>query len=213
MKRRLFLILAATIALGCQVVSSVASSTAAPAPPPTADLPDVTIPTDTPAPPPTLAPTVGPSLTPTTVPLTIPTVGRLPQQWNGTYTYPTGQRQSITLLIEKVKESTFSGKMIWQSFGNSRGAILKMSGEYVTDFGNQLEQIKWKQLEDYSEVHREGVWLKWTETDIISGANYTTNGWYYAHIREDDTMVAIYFFSKDESTADSGRFWLQLVTR
>lgn len=213
MKRRFFLVIAAALALGCQAVSSVLPAATAPAPTAGVDLPVVPSPTDTPAPPPTSAPTVGPSLTPTTVPLTIPTVGRLPQQWNGTYTYPTGQRQSLTLFIEKVNEAKFSGKMIWQSFGNARGAILKMNGEYVTDFGNQLEQIKWKQLEDYSEVHREGVWLKWTETDIISGSNYTVNGWYYAHIRADDTMVAIYFFSKDASTADSGRFTFQLVTR
>ncbi len=162
---------------------------------------------------PTLTPTEGSSPTPTTPALAVPTVGVLPQQWNGVYTYATGERQHLSLLIEKVDGTAFKGKMIWQSFGRFKGAILKMNGEYVTDFGDQVERAKWKNLEDYSEVHTEGTWLKWTETEMISGAYYTVNGWYYGHIREDGTMVAVYFFNKDETIADSGRFRFELVTR
>jgi hypothetical protein len=131
----------------------------------------------------------------------------LPQQWNGVYTYPTsGQTQNLSLLIEKMKGTTFTGKMIWQSFGRSKGAMLKMNGEYITDFGDQVEQAKWKNLEDYNEVDKSGTWLKWTETEVISGGNYTTNGWYYAHIRKDGTMVAVYFYNDHELVADTGSF-------
>ena len=159
------------------------------------------VPTDTPT----------PTLEPTLEQTAVPTIVLVPQQWNGTYTYPTGQKQSITFLIEKVKGTTFTGKMIWQSFGSYRGAILKMSGEYVTDFGDQTEQAKWNNLSDYEDGIRTGTWLKWTETEIISGANYTANGWYYAHIRDEGTMVAVYFFNKDEIVADVGSFVLQQV--
>jgi len=101
--------------------------------------------------------------------------------------------------------------MIWQSFGSSKGAILKMNGEYITDFGDQVEQTKWNNLEDYKNGETGGSWLKWTETEVISGGNYTTNGWYYAHIREDGTMVAVYFFNNTETVADSGSFEFRLA--
>ena len=78
-----------------------------------------------------------------------------------------------------MKGTTFTGKMIWQSFGRSKGAMLKMNGEYITDFGDQVEQAKWKNLEDYNEVDKSGTWLKWTETEVISGGNYTIKWLYY----------------------------------
>jgi hypothetical protein len=172
-------------------------------------------PTPSPIPPtftpePTATATLIPS--PTLEPTAVPTIVLLPQQWNGTYTYPQGAKQNISLLIEKMKGTTFTGKMIWQSFGKYRGATLKMNGEYITDFGNQVEQAKWNNLEDYKDGDKSGTWLKWTETEVIAGGNYTTNGWYYAHIREDGTMVAVYFFNNTETVADTGKFVLEQVT-
>jgi len=137
----------------------------------------------------------------------------VPQQWNGSYTYPTGQKQHLSFLIEKVKDTKFTGKMIWQSFGNIKGAILKMNGEYITDFGDGSELTRWNNLPDYQDGIKTGTWLKWTETEVISGSNYTTNGWYYAHIREDGTMVAVYFYNKDELVADVGSFTFQQAAR
>ncbi len=218
MKRYFFLALAMVVILACSLVSP-----SRPAPSgPEAEIPaqvqvptstEAPIATPTPAPTDTPEPTAGPTETPTLVPLSIPTVEILPQQWNGFYTYPTGQKQRITLYIEKVNEEKFTGKMIWASFGSFRGAILRMNGEYVTDFGDRIEQVKWKNLEDYSLDNTTGYWLKWTETEVIDGGNYTVNGWYYAHIREDETMVAVYFFNDKETVADVGRFVLELVTR
>jgi hypothetical protein len=108
--------------------------------------------------------------------------------------------------------TTFTGKMIWQSYSNSKGAILKMNGEFITDFGDELEQARWNNLEDYKNGDKDGTWLRWTETELIEGANYTVNGWYYAHIRENGKMVAVYFFNKTETVADSGTFSLRQVT-
>ncbi len=191
-----------TVSLSCAVVSTPIPPTFTPIPPTFTPIP----PTFTPEP--TTTATLIPS--PTLEPTAVPTIVLLPQQWNGTYTYPSsGQRQSISLLIEKMKGTTFTGKMIWQSFGNSRGATLKMNGEYITDFGNQVEQAKWNNLEDYKNGDKSGTWLKWTETEVIVGGNYTTNGWYYAHIREDGTMVAVYFFNNTETVADKGSFVLK----
>jgi hypothetical protein len=201
-----------TISLSCAVLSLANSPTPTPVPPTPTPVP----PTLTPVPP-TFTPepiaTDTPVPSPTMVRMAVPTIVLLPQQWNGTYTYTSsiGAKQNITLLIEKINAATFTGKMIWQSFGKYKGAILKMNGEFVTDFGNEVEQAKWNNLEDYRNGERSGYWLKWTETQIIDGANYTVNGWYYAHIRENGTMVAVYFFNDHETVADKGSFILQQV--
>jgi len=150
------------------------------------------MPTGTPTPTNTPAPTNTPIETPTFVPTATATYIPVPQQWNGYIKYSQGWgTQSISLLIEEIDGTSFSGKMIWQSFNKFRGAILKMNGEYITDFGDSLEQSKWNYHEDYKKGDRSGTWLKWTETEILDGRYYTVNGWYYAHIREDRTMVAI----------------------
>jgi hypothetical protein len=201
----IFLVLVfVTVSLSCSVVTAPIQPTPTLIPPTLTPIP----PTFTPEPTATLLPT------PTLEPTAVPTFILLPQQWNGTYTYPsTGQKQNFLFLIEKIKETTFTGKMIWQAFSNSRGATLKMNGEYITDFGNELEQIRWNNLQDYKDGDKSGTWLKWTETAVIAGGNYTTNGWYYAHIREDGTMVAVYFFNNTETIADTGIFVLKQTMR
>ena len=166
------------------------------------------MPTDTPFP----TDTPIPIETPTSIPTATATYIPVPQQWNGHVSYSEGLgTQSISLLIEEIEGTAFSGKMIWHSFNNFRGATLKMNGEYITDFGDAVEQQKWNQHPDYKIGDRSGTWLKWTETEIIDGRNYTVNGWYYAHIREDRTMVAIYYFNADETVPDSEHFEFTLV--
>lgn len=165
-------------------------------------------PTDTPLP--TDTPT--PLETPTSLPTATATYIPVPQQWNGHLSYSQGYgTQSISLLIEEIEGTMFFGKMIWHSFNKYRGAILKMEGEYITDFGDEAEQSKWNYLEDYKLGDRSGTWLKWTETEILDGRNYTVNGWYYAHIREDRTMMAIYYFSADATVPASDTFTFTLV--
>jgi hypothetical protein len=180
--------------------------------PPVAQVPAAT---EAPAATETLVPTAEPTstLVPTLEPTVVPTAILVPQQWNGTYTYPTGQKQRLSFLIEKINGTKFTGKMIWQSFDRFKGAILKMNGEYIVDFGDGLELTRWNNLPDYQDGIKTGTWLKWTETEVISGSNYTTNGWYYAHIRDDGTMVAVYFYNKDEIVADVGSFKFEQVVR
>jgi hypothetical protein len=184
--------------IGCGPTSTPVPSTATTAPPQ---------PSLTPEPSATQAPL--PSLTPT--PTALPTIPPLPQQWNGTYTYPTGSRQNISLLIEESDGAAFTGKMVWQSFRSFKGAILRMNGQFVYEFGDEFEQTRWNNLEDYRSGDRTGTWLKWTETEIIDGSNYTVNGWYYAHIRDDGIMVAVYFFNDTELVPDAGTFVLEQV--
>jgi hypothetical protein len=144
-------------------------------------------------------------------PTAAPTFPQLPQQWNGTYTYLSGEKQNISLLMEHISGTDFTGKMVWSSTARHRGAILKMNGEYVVDFGNDFEQARWNNLADYNTEDLSGIWLKWTETEILDGRNYTVNGWYYAHVREDGTMVAVYFFNDTELIADKGAFSFRQV--
>ena len=86
-----------------------------------------------------------------------------------------------------------------------------MKGEYITDFGDAVEQNKWNHHPDYKSGNKSGTWLKWTETEIIDGSNYTVNGWYYAHIRKDKSMLAIYYFSADENIPSVDQFIFTLV--
>jgi hypothetical protein len=184
---------------------------------------DTPVPTNTPVLTETQVPTETPTFIPTalaktstaalaTTPLATPEEILVPQQWNGWLSYGSAGTQNLSFIIDKAEGSTFSGKMVWQPFGKrAKGAILKMHGEFITDFGDSWEQKKWAYHEDYKNGDRSGTWLKWTETEIIEGAYYTVNGWYYAHIREDGTMMAIYFYSADATIPSNVTFMFTLV--
>jgi hypothetical protein len=209
MKKFFLLAILTIVVLACSLFTPAAPPTEIPVDTPTSVPTETPTSTPTDLPMPTLA--LGPTLEPTPEPLAVPTIVQLPQQWNGTYTYNTGQKQNISFIIEKVDETEFTGKMVWQSFDRFRGAILKMNGYFITDFGDETEQAKWSYHKDFGE-DTSGNWLKWTETEVIQGANYTVNGWYYAHIRDNGTMVAIYFFSKDAAIPDNGEFVFQQLS-
>ncbi len=194
-------VLAAVLLSGCGSAATPVPSTVPASPVPSTATPEATA-TETLIPP-----------SPTLEPTAVPTAVSLPQQWNGTYTYAgsgNSKKQLIYLIFTSMDEEKFTGQMIWMPYGRSRGATLKMNGEYMTtDFGDETEQIRWNNLEDYKNKVEGGSWLKWTETEIITGRNYTVNGWYYAHIREDGTMVAVYFFNSTEVLADAGTIVLE----
>jgi hypothetical protein len=173
-------------------------------------------PTATPSPiPPTFTPEStstaipSPTSTPTLEPTAIPTEVVLPQEWNGTVDETPKWTTGIILRIEKVNElnkSKFTGRTFWTNT-NGYTTILKMNGEYVTDFGNEVEQARWNNLEDYKNGDRSGAWLKWTETEVIDGyASSGLNGWYYAHIRKDGDMVAVFFFNDKETVAETAKY-------
>ena len=170
------------------------------------------LPTTTPQP--TATETPVPS--PTIEPIVVPTITQLPQQWSGTYSYLSGSgaKQRISLLIEKLNGTEFTGKMVWRGIdvggASYRHSFIKMNGEFITEFGDdEVEQARWNNHEDYRNGDINGSWLKWTETEIIDGgANYTLNGWYYAHIRESGKMVVVYFFNDHEIVADKAEIVL-----
>ena len=118
----------------------------------------------------------------------------------------------ITIIIEEMNGDTFSGKMFWTGTANFRGAITKISGQYVTDFGDAEEQAMWGNLPDYRDGDRSGSWIKWTETVFVNGGGYTLGGWYYGHLRDSNTMVGIYYLNdKIISFASSDSWELEKV--
>lgn len=136
-----------------------------------------------------------------------PVVLQGPHQWNGTYVY--SQRQKISLIVLEVDDTTFKGQMSW---GGNSPALTKMNGYFVTDFSteSEFELARWNFHEDYEGGDRSGTWVKWTETEMIKGGNYTMNGWYYAHIRTDGTLVGIYYFSPEATTPATDYYVLEL---
>ncbi len=180
-KRISFIILTISIlTLACNLVSSFSAPTATPVPP---TLPPPTA---------TLVPTATTAPTDTPEPLPTPTLVILPQQWNGTYDQAGIGKIIITILIEKMDGDVFLGKMFWTGMANFRGAITRISGQFVSDFGDAQEQAMWGNHPDYRNGDRSGAWIKWTETEFVNGGGYTLGGWYYGHIVK-DKMTGIYY--------------------
>ncbi len=174
----------------------------APAPTATAVIPP-TIPPATA----TLAPTATAIPTDTPIPLPTPTLIIVPQQWNGTYAQAGIGKLRITIILDKLKESTFTGKMLWTGTDNFRGAMTAISGEFVTDFGDAEEQALWGNHPDYKNGDRSGAWIKWTETTFLNGGGYTLGGWYYGHIQDGDSMTGIYYLNEKVTSFASSDFW------
>lgn len=207
--RLAILSLGVVLILACSVATGLSTT---PAP-----LPTLTpYPTYTPYPTqvfePTLAPTeiVAPSAAPTTSMLA--TVGpfALPQEWTGYYNQTGVGKVKISLLIEERNGNSFKGKMLWHATQWYRLTITRMNGEFMQDFGDAFEQERWSNHPDVQSGDRGGTWLKWTETEMISGNSlFTMNGWYYAHIRANGTMVGIYYFNATEKKPATDLFELK----
>ncbi len=202
-KNVLLAILAFIILAACAFPASLMSPTTVPV---AVDVPTVVLAaTDTPIPTATSAPTDTP--VPTVPPTVTPTLIILPQQWNGVYRQAGVGSIPISIIIEKMRGDSFTGKMIWVGTGKYRGATTVMSGEFVKDFGDATEQAKWGEHPDYSDGDRSGTWLKWTETGFVQGRGYTLGGWYYGHIGENGTMVGIYFLNEEITSFASSDTW------
>ena len=181
--------------LACALFSPVPAPTATPLPP--------TVPpaTATLAPTATLVPTDTPEPTPTQLKII------LPQQWNGSYSQAGVGKLGITLMFDEMQGDTFIGKMFWNGTSNFRGAITKISGQFVQDFGDATEQAKWGNHPDYKNGDRSGIWVKWTEIGFVNGSGYTLGGWYYGHIQENGTMVGIYYLNDKITSFSSSDSW------
>ncbi len=161
-------------------------------------------PTDTVVPTDTLTPTsaVRPSVTPPS----------LPQEWKGYYKWTGYANVGISIIIEKMAGNAFNGKMYWHANKWYNLTITRMNGEYVQDFGDALGQDRWSKHPDFQSGIGDGTWLKWTETEMISGNSiFTMNGWYYGHLRSDGTMVGIYYMNATETTPATDSWELHLV--
>jgi hypothetical protein len=160
-------------------------------------------------------PTETPQPTETPAPLDTPTAATtpiiFPQQWNGIYRQTGFDSTSISILLEDLNGLTFTGRMVWTGGTNYRGAITKISGEYVTDFSDAKEQAKWEKHPDYANGDRDGTWIKWTETGFIAGGGYTLGGWYYGHIGSDGSMTGIYFLNDQITSLATDSWKLKLV--
>ena len=171
------------------------------------------VPTATPLPPTnlpataTLASTATAIPTNTPEPLPTPTLVILPQQWNGFYNQAGIGKIVITVMLDKMDGNTFVGKMFWTGTANFRGAITKINGEFVQDFGDATEQAKWGNHPDYKNGDRSGTWLKWTEVGFVNGSGYTLGGWYYGHIQENGKMVGIYYLNDKITSFSSSDLW------
>ncbi len=155
--------------------------------------------------PPVVAPSEAPAL-PTAAP------AAYPQEWKGDFQY-LGNPVGISLLIEEVNGNSFTGRMLWHPTAAYPLTITKMNGEYVQDFSDAFEQGRWNNLPDFKSGDKSGIWLKWTETEMISGnTTFTMNGWYYAHIRADGKLVGIYYLNATETTPDASSYELTQVT-
>jgi hypothetical protein len=192
-----FLAAISILTLACAALFPAAAPTITPVPP-TITIPP---PTDTPIPTATTAPTETP------IPVPTPTLIILPQQWNGFYYQAGIGKLTITIILEDMKGDTFTGKMFWSGTSNFRGAITRIEGQYVTDFGDAKEQAMWGNVPDYRDGDRSGAWIKWTETTFVNGGGFTLGGWYYGHVRDEDTMTGIYYLNDKINSFSSSDYW------
>lgn len=202
--RALILTLAMAFILAC-TVSSPPQATAT-QPPVVEQATYTPLPTNTPQPTFTTAAPID-TLEPTIVIVPSITPPALPQTWDGFYNQTGYGRVGIQLLIESMTDNAFKGKMLWLPSKWYNLIINRMNGEYVQDFGDSFEQGRWSKHPDFQDGISNGIWLKWTETETISGNTlFTMNGWYYAHIRNDGTMAGIYYFNAKE-TIPASDYW------
>lgn len=128
-----------------------------------------------------------------------------PQTWEGTFDQYDYKEYPMVLHIEQVEGMRFSGKLHWPTLRNS---ITVMRGEFVESFGDFVEQSKWRYVGDLNSENG-GVWMKFTETELIQGSNIVLNGWYYAYAQDNNTMRGV-FFSSEEAAEPIGDFTIFL---
>jgi hypothetical protein len=129
-----------------------------------------------------------------------PTTGK----WEGNFNQ-SGSNYPVILYIEEIYKSSFTGKLNWPTIGN---IFTSIEGEYITDFGDAIEQSKWAFIGDFKAGKENGIWLKFTETHVIQGHGFIIlNGWYYAHIRENGTIVGVWF--RKDATQPGGEFTIE----
>lgn len=128
-------------------------------------------------------------------PATIPSNFGSPQVWKGRATQNRSQNYSMDLYVEKVSGRNFFGKIHWPQLRNSITAI---DGEIVSDFGDIVEQSRWKLVPGF-DINKSPQCLTFTDTQLIQGSGIYLNGKYYACIQS-GAMQGAYFLRPTEST-------------
>ena len=154
---------------------------------------------------PTRTPTITPTITPTpTATLTpIPSL----QEWKGTLTDVGQKGYPFVLYIDAKVIGGITGRTAYPDID----AMAEVTGYYVDNF--TLDDFpKWSQIADFKNGDRSGSWLIFTETRVLhdNGGALQVNDWFYAHIRENGTMVGVYFTELGSDKPD-GVFDLTLV--
>lgn len=163
--------------------------------------PTVTVSPTPSSPPPTSRPLVS---SPPTIPQDDP-VQQSSQVLKGTAIQKGYGSYPMTMYIERRSRTTFSGKLHWTTLRNS---ITSIDGRFITNFGDVLEQSKWKYVRGFG-VDKSGVWLNFTERELLQGNGIVLGVIYYAHLNDDGTMQGVWFNS-DKDSEPGGNFEINL---
>lgn len=141
------------------------------------------------------SPTATPSLITSTISESNQTFEELPITYKGSFDQYNYKMYEMVFHIEQIRGNEFSGKLHWPSLRNS---ITQVEGEFVEDFGDILQQSKWSYIEDF-DIDKNGIWMMFTETQILQGSNIETSNLYLARLRDDGTMEGVYFSNNQRS--------------
>lgn len=121
---------------------------------------------------------------------------KLAGTWQG---YWKNRKNTMVFNIENTDENgSFNGFINWPTYRNT---TTKIRGQVVNDFGDFLEQSKWRFVKDY-ETDKSGIWIKFTEYEFLQGNGVALDGWYYAKIDIGKKEIVGMYFRNGESNPD-----------
>lgn len=131
-------------------------------------------------------------------------------QWSGSFLEPWGARVGMNLVVLKIKNTSFTGKMSW-NFGDC-AALMALNGEIITDVSAATEQNRWALHPDFQSGDKGGTWLRWTQTENQGNPKcyVNTGDWWYGHIGSNGHLIAIRFMNDTDPKPATGNLDLTL---
>jgi len=129
-----------------------------------------------------------------------------PQQWTGTLRDVDGTSRVISLIINKINGTAFTGNMYWAPVRGYSLVITAAHGDIITNIDTATEQNRWGFLPDFKSGNKGGIWLRWTETANVKGCCVIMNGWYYAHIQSNGHLAGIFFRNDKVANPDNASY-------